>query len=174
MTTTTTTLAPAKCDSLPYTASMCPSGYLKADQSTLNCDSDTCIDSDANDEFCCEDKARCDSYQALYCPSGVLSDNAAETKCSAVTCADGDADDTLCCTPKARCDTYLTSYCSSGVLVDNAAGVECSTGTTCTDGDADDALCCQPAITTYDVTGMYTEIATDSRCDADSMIERFA
>jgi len=151
-TTTTTTLAPNKCDTLPYTTSMCPSGYLKADQSTLDCgiQGPDCIDSDASDETCCEEKAKCDSYQALYCPSGVLADNAANTSCSATLCADSDADDTLCCTPKATCDTYLTSYCSTGVLVDNAAETECTTGTTCTDGAADDALCCK-ALATCDV-----------------------
>jgi len=142
-TTTTTTLEPAKCDSLPYTAVMCPSGLLKANQSTHTCDSSTCIDSDANDEFCCEDKARCDTYQPLYCPSGALVANAAEVKCSATTCTDGTADDILCCQARAKCDTYEPTYCPSGMLVGTAATTECSTGTTCTDGDADDALCCE-------------------------------
>jgi len=128
-TTTTTTLAPAKCDSLPYTAAMCPSGTLKANQSTIDCESDVCEDGDPDDENCCEDKAKCDTYLASYCPSGQLLDNAAEISCSATTCADGDADDTLCCVAlETTPGWYMTDWTNqkSCTAVCSLRDLECS------------------------------------------------
>jgi len=118
-TTTTTTTLGATCSSL-YTDAQCPSGKRKedTDSNTFRCSNTPCV-SGTDDEFCCQAKATCDTYQTSYCSSGQLVDNAAETECSTgTTCTDGDADDALCC--KASCATYTCTTPNYGLKSDAA------------------------------------------------------